>query len=216
MGYTFSGQTTNTPSGNTATVTLNVGATPSPWVIVAIQCGEGITGGTLTVGALSATLAVSDTSGDTYLFYVHATGLTGNQSIAFTATGLAFSVVGFALWYDAVETLAIGTTAVDNGTSASLNISVTAGQYMFGLGASAGAVTYTATQTPNSNAITGTSLFGVALDWKISATNASFNVTSGGSFVFLSLATFNVTPFPQFYGQWDPPVGAHAFDVVGY
>lgn len=208
MTYTFSGQTTNTPSaGSTsATVSLSIGAAANPWVAVAVQAGTGITGtSTLTVGGVSMTLATNDTDGVTYLYYGHITGgLSGSQNVVWSSSSVGASTIGFALWYTS-DTLGALTAVTNNGGSNNQNISVTSGQYMFGLGASpSGSQTWLATETPQEHDITGTSENGAALDWKIISTSTSFNVNNnGGSFVFISLEAFTVTPAAATWSMLD-------------
>lgn len=223
MGYTFSGSTTNTPSGNTSTVTLSVGATANPTVIVCVSAGNGVgPGGTLTVGGQSATAGPATSNDECCLFYVTLTGgLSGNQSIAFTLSGLGGSVIAFALWYT-TDTLTAGNTSVLNGTNNNTTISVTAGQDLFAFGGtSAGSQPWTgSTQTLNINNVASSTLFNSALDCVVAATG-TFTIASGNNFVFIAAIAFTAvappTSTPAFYSMMDPPSGyGFVTKVEGY
>jgi hypothetical protein len=201
MSYTFSSTTTDTSGTTVSTVSLDIGPTASPTVIVAVAC-PGVSGTpTLTVGGAAMTLQVSDGSDECFVFSGVASG-SGVQSVVFTATGSAFQQRNYCLWYTTDTITVFGTGSTTAGGQASYTVSVPAGGYLFAIAASTQTTPTLngSTQTPTANhsIATGGTNF-IAADWVIASGNASFTVaTSPAGNEVSSAVSFTVAAPPAF------------------
>lgn len=198
MAYTFSGVASNANAGgNSVSVTLSVGPTAGPFVVVAVHEQNSKTaGGSVTVGGVSLNPAdIVDASGTVGIFSGVATGQSGSVTVTFTATAsIAFETVGFSLWYTSDNVVKSHTAS---GASGTCTISVNNGDFLFGISEGAGALDWSgSTVTPTgSRVITGDSANGGSADWMIVA-GASFTVSSARSFI--AAATYAAPSTPAF------------------
>ncbi len=179
MGYTFSGVASDSSSGNVSSVTLNIGPTPSPFVVVAadIQSG-GIAPTSLTVGGVALHLDANDASQLQFIYSGTVTGLSGNQTVTWTVAGSSFFIRAYSLWYTS-DNISLSTTgSQDSGLGAALGISVAAGNYMFASARLGGTAIFTATVAPNGQRVTGGAVNDSSADWAILANNPSFSITN--------------------------------------
>jgi hypothetical protein len=176
MSYTFSGVATDASATTTSTVTLSVGAAVGSFVVVAIEQQNGHANPTLTIGGVSLNLDVIDGNNTTAIFSGKVPGLSGNQSVALTATGSAFETRSFSLWYT-TDNVSLSHTASVPLTANNFNIAVLAGDFLFVMGENGAATDYNgSTAAPAANHATGGSGNNTSADWTISSTNAAFNV----------------------------------------
>ena len=187
MPYTFSGVASNSNSGGSpsVSVTLDIGATPDNFVVVAVheQNGNMATGSAVHVGGVALAHAVSDNGTSVGIWYGVATGLSGNQAVTFTSTiNIGFEVVGFCLWYMPSGINLSQTASADN--SASCPINVASGDYLFSIAENNNTIDFSgSTESPaGSHIITGDVNHGTTADWTVASTNASFNVATNTAF----------------------------------
>lgn len=103
MSYTFSGTAVDNGSNGSPShsVTLDVGPTASPFVVIAIHEQNGHqSGATVTVGGVSLTQDFVDGTGQVGFYSGVATRTSGNQTVTFTQARSTYETVGFSLWSD--------------------------------------------------------------------------------------------------------------------
>lgn len=196
MSYTFAGTATDASSTNTSTASFNIGATPGPYVVVAIEQQNTHANPTVTIGGVSLNQDANDSNSQAVIFSGIATGLSGTQTVAITASGSAFETRDYALWYTS-DSIRLSGTAGAGGSSQSYSIGVLAGNYLFTMGhapAASGAFNYSpSTQTPTGDHYIG-NLHDGAADWVIATGNAAFNIqTNSGANLIGAAATYSVT-----------------------
>ena len=202
MSYTLSGvASAAASSANPAitTVTLSVGPTLSPFVVVAVVAQGGtLAGSTLKVGSISLNLDVTDSSNTFAIFSGVATGLSGSQTLTFSAPGGAFDTNGFCLWYMPTP-ISKTNTGSAGGAVSSFTIPVNNGDFLFAVGGRGTAFNFnSSTVAPFENtAITGSVSNGLTADWTIAASNASFSVSAGANFNGAG-ATYTPSAAPAF------------------
>src|SRR5258708_5674222 len=141
MSYTFSGVAVDSNAGTTSTVSLDIGPTASPFVIVAVEQQNGHASPTLTVGGVPLNLDFINASSNEAFFSGVATGLSGAQNVALTAAGSNFETRSFSLWYTPTLVALSHTASVASANS--FTIPVNAGDFLFAIGHNAaGAFTY--------------------------------------------------------------------------
>jgi len=180
MSYTFVGVTTDSSGTNVSTVSFNIGAGISPFVVVGVEQQNGHAAPTMTIGSgtpIQLNLDFIDPSTNEVFFSNVATGLSGSQNITLTAAGSAFETRSYSLWYFP-SIMYLSHTGSVAGTS--FTIPVNAGDSLFVIGhAVGGAFTYSgSTVAPTGQrAITGGSNNPESADWVITS-SALFNVVA--------------------------------------
>jgi hypothetical protein len=179
MSYTFSGTAVDNGTGGfpSHSVTLDVGPTTSPFVVIAIHEQNGHqSGATVTVGDVSLTRDFVDGTGQLGFYSGVATGTSGNQTVTFTQASSSFETVGFSLWYfSASQSL-----SRSGSGNAGCTINVAAGDSLFAISEGGTVADYSeSTVTPNgSRVIAGDLNHGASADWAITSSDASFRVSS--------------------------------------
>src|SRR5258707_3834954 len=115
MGYTFSGVASDSSSGNVSSVVLNIGPTPSPFVVVAADIqGGGVAPTSLTVGGVALHLDANDASQFEFIYSGKVPGLSGNQTVTWTVPGSSFFIRSYSLWYTS-DNILLSTTGTTTG-----------------------------------------------------------------------------------------------------
>jgi hypothetical protein len=168
----FSSATHATGGSTSTTVSMNIGTAVSPFVVVIVRA-NGLSTPTMTVGGVTMTKDVQNTT-NSVIFSGVATGQSGNVSVTITDSGIFGAEVDFALFYSAGHTWALHATNTNTGSS--VTVAVTAGDAIVACAVPA-ANFNSSTVLPSATRFIDTGNTAIVGDWEdLQASNAAFSI----------------------------------------